>query len=92
MKNTIFSITKNLPLTESVYLMELKGDTEGIRCGQFVNIKIDGLYLRRPISVCDCEGDTLTLIYKVVGKGTEKMKEMAEKARPFIEQNQEGAN
>jgi dihydroorotate dehydrogenase electron transfer subunit len=56
--------------------MELLGDTEGIRCGQFVNIKIEGLYLRRPISVCDCEGDTLTIIYKVVGKGTEKMSEM----------------
>ena len=76
MKNSIFTITKNEKLTDNVFLMTLKGDTEGIRCGQFVNIKIEGLYLRRPISVCDCEGDTLTIIYKVVGKGTEKMSEM----------------
>lgn len=73
MKQSIFTITKNTALTENVYLMELKGDTEGIRCGQFVNIKLDGLFLRRPISVCDCEGELLTIIYKVVGKGTEKM-------------------
>ena len=76
MKNLIFTITKNEKLTDNVFLMTLKGDTEGIRCGQFVNIKIEGLYLRRPISVCDCEGDRLTIIYKVVGKGTEKMSEM----------------
>ena len=76
MKNSVFTITKNAPLTSNVYIMTLKGDTDGIRCGQFVNIKLDGLYLRRPISVCDCEGDTLTLIYKVVGRGTEQMSEM----------------
>ena len=76
MKNLIFTIKRNDKLTSNVYVMELLGDTEGIRCGQFVNIKIEGLYLRRPISVCDCEGDTLTIIYKVVGKGTEKMSEM----------------
>ncbi len=76
MKNSIFTITKNTPLTSNVYIMTLKGDTEGIRCGQFVNIKLEGLYLRRPISVCDCEGDCLTIIYKVVGIGTEKMSEM----------------
>ena len=78
MKNSIFTITKNDKLTSNVYIMELKGDTDGIKCGQFVNIKIDGLFLRRPISVCDLEGDTLTLIYKVVGQGTEKMSEMDE--------------
>ena len=77
MKNSVFTITKNDKLTSNVYIMTLKGDTEGIRCGQFVNIRLDGLYLRRPISVCDCEGDLLTLIYKVVGKGTEQMSEMA---------------
>ena len=54
--------------------MTLGGDTSGIeRPGQFVNIKLDGLYLRRPISVCDYEDGKLTLIYKVVGKGTEQM-------------------
>ena len=57
--------------------MVLVGDTSDVtNCGQFVNIKLEGLFLRRPISVCDCEGDELTLIYKVVGKGTEQMAKM----------------
>ena len=59
--------------------MVLVGDTSDVtNCGQFVNIKLDGLFLRRPISVCDCEGDILTLIYKVVGEGTEQMAKMGE--------------
>ena len=59
--------------------MVLAGDTSDItRPGQFVNIKLDGLYLRRPISVCDSEEGKLTLIYKVVGKGTEQMRDMTE--------------
>lgn len=78
MKQSVFTITKNANLTSNVYIMTLKGDTQGIRCGQFVNIQLDGLFLRRPISVCDCEGDVLTLIYKVVGRGTEKMSHMTE--------------
>ena len=78
MKQSVFTITKNANLTSNVYMMTLKGNTEGIRCGQFVNIQLDGLFLRRPISVCDCEGDVLTLIYKVVGRGTEKMSHMTE--------------
>ena len=54
--------------------MTLRGDISDITApGQFVNIRLDGFYLRRPISVCDAEGDVLTLIYKVVGGGTEKM-------------------
>ena len=74
MKQGIFTIIDNKKLTESVYKMTLRGDTAEItRPGQFVNIKLDGLFLRRPISVCDCEGDTLTVLYKVVGVGTEKM-------------------
>jgi len=77
MKNSVFTITKNEKLTSNVYIMTLKGDTEDIRCGQFVNIKLDGLFLRRPISVCDLEGDILTLIYKVVGQGTEQMSRMS---------------
>ncbi|MBQ7236553.1 MAG: dihydroorotate dehydrogenase electron transfer subunit [Clostridia bacterium] len=57
--------------------MTLTGDMSGIeRPGQFVNILLDGLFLRRPISVCDVEGNTLTIIYKVVGKGTEKLSKM----------------
>ena len=77
MKQTIFTIKENAPLTSTVYKMVLVGDTSDVtNCGQFVNIKIDGLFLRRPISVCDCEGDFLTLVYKVVGKGTEMMSKM----------------
>lgn len=76
MKQLIFKIKENVQLTDTVYKMLLEGDTSDIRCGQFVNIKLDGLYLRRPISVCDCEGDILTIIYKVVGKGTEQMAQM----------------
>ena len=77
MKQTIFTIKENAPLTSTVYKMVLEGDTSDItNCGQFVNIKLDGLFLRRPISVCDCEGDLLTLVYKVVGKGTEMMSKM----------------
>lgn len=78
MKQTLFEITENIPLTDSVMRVKLRGDTSDItRPGQFVNIKLDSLFLRRPISVCDCEGDTLTLIYKIVGKGTEKMAKMS---------------
>lgn len=77
MKQSIFVIVDNVPLTANVFKMTLKGDTADITApGQFVNIKIDGLYLRRPISVCDLQGDVLTLVYKVVGKGTEMMSEM----------------
>ena len=74
MNQSIFTIKENTPLTSNVYKMLLQGDTSHItNCGQFVNIKLEGLFLRRPISVCDCVGDILTLIYKVVGKGTEQM-------------------
>ena len=76
MKQTIFTITENIALTATVYRMVLAGDTDGITTGQFVNILLDGLYLRRPISVCDCQGNTLTLVYKVVGKGTAQMAAM----------------
>lgn len=76
MKQEIFEITENVPLTKNVYRMTLRGNTEGIAAGQFVNIKIEGLYLRRPISVCDFDCGVLTLIYKVVGKGTEAMANM----------------
>ena len=79
MKQSMFEIRENIPLTENVYRMKLRGDTSSITApGQFVNIKLDGFFLRRPISVCDCEGDELTLIYKTVGGGTEKMSRMSE--------------
>ena len=77
MKQFTFTVEKNEPLTREVYRMVLAGDTSAITSpGQFVNIALDGLYLRRPISVCDWDGDTLTLIYKVVGRGTEQLSKM----------------
>ena len=79
MKQGLFEIIENKPLTENVFQMTMRGDVSAITApGQFVNIKLDGLYLRRPISVCDVNGDTLTIIYKVVGKGTKQMSQMQE--------------
>ena len=78
MKQGLFKIMENVPLTESVMRMRLEGDTSDISAsGQFVNIKLDGLYLRRPISVYDCDDKAVTIIYKVVGKGTEQMRNMS---------------
>ena len=77
MKQGLFEIIENTPLTENVYKMVLKGDVSAISAsGQFVNIKLNGLFLRRPISVCDVLDDKLTIIYKAVGKGTKQMSEM----------------
>ena len=77
MKQGLFEIVENKPLTDCVYKMVLRGDVSAITApGQFVNIKLEGLYLRRPISVCDVCEDTLTIIYKVVGKGTEQLSQM----------------
>jgi len=74
MKQSIFEIKWNELIARSVYKMVLLGDTSDITAsGQFVNIKLDGFFLRRPISVCDSEPGALTLVYKVVGKGTEAM-------------------
>ena len=79
MRQLLFEIKENKPLTKDIMEMVLAGDTSDItRPGQFVNIKLDGLYLRRPISICDAEEGKLTLIYKVVGKGTEQMRDMTE--------------
>ena len=79
MKQGLFEIKENTALTASVYKMVLAGDTSAITApGQFVNIKLEGHYLRRPISVCDSVDGLLTLLYKVVGKGTELMSEMKE--------------
>lgn len=77
MKQSIFEIIENTALTSSVYRMRLTGDTSAITApGQFVNIKLEGKFLRRPISVCDCKDGELTIVYKVVGKGTEQMANM----------------
>lgn len=71
MKQATYTIVSNRPLTADVYEMTLSGDGTPITApGQFINIKIGGLFLRRPISVCDWTADTVTIIYKVVGKGT----------------------
>ncbi len=79
MKQGQFTIQENTALTENVFRMKLQGDTSAITTpGQFVNIHLDGLFLRRPISVCDIHGDTVTIIYKVVGKGTAAMSRMTD--------------
>ena len=77
MKQSIFTIISNTALTDSVYKMVLRGDTSAITApGQFVNIQLSGMFLRRPISVCDYDENSLTIVYKVVGKGTEAMSKM----------------
>ena len=77
MKQGFFEIIDNKALTASVYQMRLSGDTSDITAsGQFVNVKLEGKFLRRPISVCDCENGVLTLVYQGVGQGTEDMSRM----------------
>lgn len=76
MKQSIFSIVSNEALTPLVWRMVLEGETAGIRPGQFVEIQLPGRFLRRPISVSDVEENRLTIIYKVVGKGTADMSKM----------------
>lgn len=77
MQDTVFTVIENTKIAKDVYKMLLRGDTSAItNAGEFVNIQLDGFYLRRPISVCDVEGDVLTLIYKVVGKGTAVMSKL----------------
>ena len=77
MKQDIYTIRSNRPLTADVWELILEGDTSPITTpGQFVNIQLDGLFLRRPISVCDWDSETITLLYKVVGKGTSAMTKM----------------
>ena len=77
-KKGIYRILANEPLTQSVWRMVLEGDTQWITApGQFVNIALEGRYLRRPISVCDYDERTITLIYKVVGDGTAQMSRIA---------------
>ena len=74
MKQSIFTVLSNEKIAVNTFKTVLEGDTSAITAsGQFVNIKLDGFYLRRPISVCDYDGESLTIIYKVVGKGTEYM-------------------
>ena len=79
MKQGMYTIASNRALTADVFEMRLLGDTSAITApGQFINIKLDGLFLRRPISVCDWDSESITIIYKVVGKGTTQMSKMGE--------------
>ena len=73
MKQRLFEIQSNEQIAKNVYRMQLCGDTTGILPGQFVNIRVQGQFLRRPISVCNIADGILTIIYKVVGVGTEAM-------------------
>jgi len=73
MKQLTFEIKTNEQIAKNVYRMQLCGDTTGILPGQFVNIRVEGQFLRRPISVCNINNGVLTIIYKVVGVGTEAM-------------------
>lgn len=78
MNKTEFVISQNRMIADRTFMMMLVGDTTGIRPGQFVMIEMPELFLRRPISVCDSHEGLLTLVYKVVGEGTQKMAEMTE--------------
>ncbi len=76
-KRNIYTVTENKKIAKDVFYMVLEGDTSFITApGQFINIQIDGFYLRRPISICDWNEKEIQIIYKVVGKGTEVMAEM----------------
>ena len=71
MKQAIFEIRSNRPLAPGVFELVLAGDTTNFRApGQFAALALEGFYLRRPLSVCDWDADTLTLVYRTVGQGT----------------------
>ena len=78
MKDTVFCVKENIKIAKNTFEARLVGDISDITApGQFVNIELEGLYLRRPISICDWSETTITIIYKVVGRGTEQMSRMA---------------
>lgn len=77
MKQGLFEITENRRLTETVYRMRLGGDASAVSApGQFINIRLAGAFLRRPISVCDADRESITILYKIAGHGTEAMASM----------------
>ena len=77
MNQVIYTVTENACIAERIYKMILSGDISEIKAPcQFVNLKLDGFFLRRPISICDAENNNLTLIYKIVGKGTDRMSKL----------------
>ena len=78
MKQVLLTIEENAPVAWDVYRMVLAGDVSAVTApGQFLNLALAGRYLRRPISVCDCDGRSVTILYKVVGKGTAQMADMS---------------
>ncbi len=82
MKRAMFTISDNLPIARDVYRMRILGDTSALTApGQFVNVEIEGLYLRRPLSVCDWDEGGMALIYKVVGVGTQRLSKLRPGAR-----------
>ena len=82
MQRQIFTLAQTRTLTPDVFELRLAGDTSAVaRPGQFVNIALEGLFLRRPISVCDWDDGSLTLILKVVGKGTARLAALAPGAK-----------
>ncbi len=77
MQDLNLTIKENIRLTDKMWKMELcHPDLEVQKPGQFINLKIDGYFLRRPISVCDAAIGEVTIIYAVVGKGTTALSEM----------------
>ena len=91
MKQSLFTVAENRPLAKDVWQMTLRGDASAITApGQFINIKLAGHFLRRPISVCDWNDESVTIIYKVLGKGTDEMTRMPEGIYFFILSNNKG--
>ena len=81
MKQQILKVTENIRIAENVYKMVLEDpELEEQNPGQFINIRLDGLYLRRPISVCESDPGNVVIIYKVVGKGTEQLSRVGKRA------------
>lgn len=77
MKQSVYEITENLQLTENIFRMKLKGDVSAVTApGQFIDIRLNDYYLRRPISVCDVENGEIIIVYKTVGHGTEVMSQL----------------
>ena len=75
MKQSIFKLTENTALTYKVSRLRLEGDVSAIKKpGQFVQVQLDGLFLRRPFSVCDRDENSFTILYETAGTGTELLR------------------
>ncbi|MGN0201631.1 MAG: dihydroorotate dehydrogenase electron transfer subunit [Candidatus Cryptobacteroides sp.] len=77
MERLTLTVLDNRQTASGIFEMRLGGCSAACRAGQFVNLEVDGFFLRRPISVCDWEDGVLTLAYRVVGEGTAAMAAMA---------------